>query len=225
MIVVASSSSNLLSAIKLSISPHFDLLEEPITSRAALYLFLKKEIIDVLLVDLDLLTDSGIQEISELRSLQPKMRIVILAKKINPKDEIGAVLFGAKAFCNHDTPPQTFIKIIKAVLKDEVWVDRLFVTRLLAEIEDISHLRKDSTENIDSAISKLTPRESQIANYIAGGESNKSISELLNISERTVKAHLGVIFRKMGLNDRLQLALYISRHQQLAKIWQENRHD
>jgi DNA-binding NarL/FixJ family response regulator len=54
---------------------------------------------------------------------------------------------------------------------------------------------------------------------IATGASNRRIAEKLNISERTVKAHLGGIFKKIGINDRLQLALYMNKYHQLSSLW------
>jgi len=55
----------------------------------------------------------------------------------------------------------------------------------------------------------LTPRERQIAELVGSGVSNKLIARELNITDRTVKAHLSAIFQKLGMQDRLRLALYI----------------
>jgi DNA-binding NarL/FixJ family response regulator len=56
----------------------------------------------------------------------------------------------------------------------------------------------------------LTPRERDIARLVSNGACNKNIARELNISERTVKAHLTTIFQKLGIADRLHLALYVS---------------
>ena len=60
-----------------------------------------------------------------------------------------------------------------------------------------------------SRLVHLTPREREIALWIASGDRNKEIANRLEITERTVKAHLTSIFRKLGLTDRLRLALFI----------------
>jgi DNA-binding NarL/FixJ family response regulator len=56
----------------------------------------------------------------------------------------------------------------------------------------------------------LSARELQVAQAVAEGRSNKEVADLLSISERTVKAHLGAVFEKLGIRDRLQLVLFVA---------------
>ena len=63
---------------------------------------------------------------------------------------------------------------------------------------------------IADRLASLTPREGQIAELVASGASNKLIARQLDITDRTVKAHLSAIFQKLGVSDRLQLALYVT---------------
>ncbi|MBI2791377.1 MAG: response regulator transcription factor [Gammaproteobacteria bacterium] len=142
-----------------------------------------------------------------------------MTKIPDQREEISAVLFGAKAYCSFDLNIELLPKVIKTVCMNELWVDRKFVTRLLIEIEDITQVKHAEAKRLDKGVAAMTPRESEIASLVATGASNRRIAEQLNISERTVKAHLGVIFRKIGITDRLQLALYMNRHQQLSAIW------
>ncbi|HRE31701.1 MAG TPA: helix-turn-helix transcriptional regulator, partial [Candidatus Berkiella sp.] len=114
-------------------------------------------------------------------------------------------------------------KVINTVMANELWVDRKFVTRLLLEIEDITHAKHQEAKHLDKGVAAMTPRECEIAGLVATGASNRKIAEQLSISERTVKAHLGVIFRKIGITDRLQLALYMNRYQQITSIWHGNK--
>lgn len=151
----------------------FELYDIDLYDRKKLDMTLKKVHVDILIVDMDLFTTGGIHEISELRAIQPKMHIIVIAKDVNHRDEISAILFGAKAYCSREISCEVLTKVVKAVGQNEIWVDRLFVTRLLAEIEDLTNLRKDEAQDLDSAIAKLTPRESQIAHYIAIGDTNK----------------------------------------------------
>ncbi|MBS0289147.1 MAG: response regulator transcription factor [Proteobacteria bacterium] len=180
---------------------------------------LKKVAFDVLILDLTLFGEAGVNEISALIEIQPKLHIVIMAKSPEQREEISAVLFGAKAYCSFDMNLELLPKVVKTVLTNELWVDRKFVTRLLSEIEDITKVKHADAKKLDKGIAAMTPRENEIASLVATGSSNRRIAEQLNISERTVKAHLGVIFRKIGITDRLQLALYMNRHQQLSAIW------
>lgn len=219
MILIASSDTSKTEMWRQTLTPHYDVYEVDVHDRRSLDLVLKKVSFDVLIVDLALLGESGINEISELRELQPHIHIVIMTKAPEQREEISAVLFGAKAYCNFDLKLELLPKVVKTVLENELWVDRKFVTRLLIEIEDITNVKHAEAKRLDKGIAAMTPRENEIAALVATGASNRRIAEQLNISERTVKAHLGVIFRKIGITDRLQLALYMNRHQQLSSIW------
>jgi DNA-binding NarL/FixJ family response regulator len=97
------------------------------------------------------------------------------------------------------------------VCSGEVWVPRQLIARLVGE------LARDTTANThtlkfagNSSIEHLTPREMQVAEMVHLGGNNKTIARELDISERTVKAHLSAIFRKLDIENRLHLALYFS---------------
>lgn len=222
MILIASRNLAQANQWRQILSPFHRLYEIDVGDRRALDLCLKKANIDVLIVDLHLLGENGVTEIASFRDIQPTLNIIVMTDQPDEREEISAILFGAKAYCDSQHNLSLLPKIVKAVLSDELWVDRKFVTRLLKEIDDITTARRRETKTLDTGMAKMTPRETQIAQYVASGASNRKIAEELNISERTVKAHLGVIFRKLGIHDRLQLALYMNRHQQIAAIWHNN---
>ena len=88
---------------------------------------------------------------------------------------------------------------------------RQLITKLIGE------LARDSSTGThtlsfagNSSIEHLTPRERQVAEMVHGGGNNKAIARELDISERTVKAHLSAIFRKLDIENRLHLALFFS---------------
>lgn len=220
MILLASSHATLTTQWReVLITAGFELYEVDAKDLRGLELLLKKVSIDVCLVDLELLGESGVNEISSLKDIQSNIHIIIMTQNFEAREEISAILFGAKAYCSATESLDMLPKIVKTIMNNELWVDRKFVTRLLAEIEDIASQKHAEAQQLHQGISAMTPRENEIAGLVAIGCSNRKIAERLSISERTVKAHLGVIFRKMGINDRLQLALFINRHQQLSSIW------
>lgn len=65
----------------------------------------------------------------------------------------------------------------------------------------------------DEVLTELTERERLVALAVAEGQSNKEVARRLDITERTVKAHLGAIFRKLGVRDRLQLILKLGQRE------------
>lgn len=224
MILIASANSHHAAAWRQVLSPFHRLYEVDIESKHALDVCLKKSSIDVLIVDLALLGEHGVTEIASLKDSLPNLHIIVMTDHPEEREEISAILFGAKAYCGAMRDVRLLPKVVKAVMANELWVDRKFITRLLAEIDDITSARRQETRSLDVGVAKMTPREAQIAENVAKGASNRKIAEDLNISERTVKAHLGVIFRKLGIHDRLQLALYMNRHHQISPIWHSDSH-
>jgi DNA-binding NarL/FixJ family response regulator len=87
-------------------------------------------------------------------------------------------------------------KALKAIFKGELWLDRSTLVKILS-------LAKHSEKK-----SGLAKREKEIVFHICQGYRNKEIAEKLNISEQTVKSHCNRIYKKLGVSDRLQLALY-----------------
>lgn len=223
MILIASSDVEMAARWHTLLATSYNIYDVNVHERRALDLCLKKVPFDVLVVDLQLLGESGVNEIASLREIQPHLNIVIMARVPDEREEISAIIFGAKAYCSFNIELTILPKVIKTVMENELWVDRKFVTRLLSEIEDITHAKHQEAKSLDKGIATMTPRECEIAALVATGSSNRKIAEQLSISERTVKAHLGVIFRKIGITDRLQLALYMNRHQQLSAIWHGNK--
>jgi DNA-binding NarL/FixJ family response regulator len=87
-------------------------------------------------------------------------------------------------------------KALKAVLAGELWLDRSTLVKLLSAFKNT-----EKTVN-------LAKREREIVLHICQGYRNKEIAQKLNISEQTVKSHCNRIYKKIGVSDRLQLALY-----------------
>jgi DNA-binding NarL/FixJ family response regulator len=80
-------------------------------------------------------------------------------------------------------------------------------------IETTVKLTGNSAENVDHLLARLTKREKQVALEAAKGLSNKEIARNLNITDRTVKAHLASSFERLKVKDRLQLALMLNKQQ------------
>jgi two-component system nitrate/nitrite response regulator NarL len=202
-----------------ALSPEFSLYEPFVKDCKNLEVILKKNPIDILILDQNILPPEGINHLSVLVGYQKNTKIVLLVEQYHPQEELSAVIFGAKAYCLKNTSAEILKKIIKKIAEGELWVDRKFVSRLLSSLEELTKAKHNEAVHLDSGFDSLTPREKEIANLVASGYPNRKIANTLNISERTVKAHLGVIFRKLSITDRLQLALYITKYQQVSGIW------
>lgn len=102
-----------------------------------------------------------------------------------------------------DSTPDHLKKAIKAVVKDEIWIDKTTVKNLLYGIHA---LQKNKTAN-------LSEKEKEVVNLVSQGYTNKEAAKKLHISEPTVKTHLNHIFRKLEIKNRTQLVTYAIKNQ------------
>jgi len=140
------------------------------------------------------------------------VRVIILEDEHNhPLDQLALFKSGVHGFLAHTISPELLLKAAHAVCGGEIWVPRQLIAQLVGELaRDTSTGTHTLTFAGNQSIEHLTPRELQVAEMVHGGGNNKSIARSLEISERTVKAHLSAIFRKLDIENRLHLALYFS---------------
>ncbi|MFC4274376.1 helix-turn-helix transcriptional regulator [Achromobacter aloeverae] len=131
------------------------------------------------------------------------LRVVVASPR--PHDEQGtkALAAGAVGYCHTHAPVAALAQVLGVVGAGEIWMGRSLVQRLLRLVD--SRAGKQETWHNDL----LTERESMVARQAAVGDSNQEIAAALGITERTVKAHLSAVFEKLGVSDRLQLALRV----------------
>jgi len=167
----------------------------------------------VLLLDLDLPRLDGIGSVPAIQRLSPSTKIIVLSSAPDEKEAISALKAGAMGYCNKDIEPSLLRKAVNVVQKGEIWVGRKTISRLLAELTSLTGIQqKDWPALAEVYLNYLTPREQQIALLVGDGAHNKEIASRLNISERTVKAHLTAIFQKLQIPDRLRLGLFVAGH-------------
>lgn len=144
---------------------------------------------------------------------QPHLKILILGQHWPENLQIEALINGCSGYCDINSNEMLLIKAIDCLSKGDNWIPRHLVPRVIAELTKFkqSHQIAEQTKTVDAThpLNVLTAREMEVAQLIAKGENNKRIAAKLNISERTVKAHLTSIFSKLKVLDRLHLALYI----------------
>ena len=148
----------------------------------------------------------GLRGLGGALSLIPRHpRSYCLVFSAIPLDDEGIQLLkaGARAYCNRFIAPPLLQRISEIVATGEVWLGASIMQRL------IRGLAEPQSRRPDNPLIELTDRERDIAVRVSRGASNKTIARDLDITERTVKAHLTSIFGKTGAKDRLQLALMI----------------
>ncbi len=177
----------------------------------------------LLLLDLRLAGLGGAAGAVDLIGRNPAVRVVVMSCLPNEDEGIGALRAGARGYCNAYIDPRLLEKVISTVQAGEVWAGRRLIDHLVKMI--VSSAAPHSLPIIDNAVfDSLTPREREIAVLVGEGVSNKVIARRLDITERTVKAHLGAVFAKLGLPGRLQLALLVTRRVERARAAQSGPH-
>jgi two-component system, NarL family, response regulator DegU len=161
---------------------------------------------DVVLVDIHLSGENGIEITTELKQKMPSVNVLGLIIDVEQHYLSNIIKAGASGFIFKDTDAETLYEAIKTVARGDAYIEPCLLAKFLAEY------RESSFENKQAVLWKqlgLTRRELEIVNCIACGESNKVIAETLFISEKTVKNHVRNILKKMGLVDRTQIAVYV----------------
>ena len=164
-----------------------------------------------LLLDLDLPQMGEVRGVPAIQRLCPSTRIILFAGTNDERQAICALKAGAKGYCTKEIEPSHLRKAVQVVLKGEVWVGRRTICHLLEELTSSTENGANDSPPLEEVyLRHLTPREHQIALLVGEGACNKEISNRLNISERTVKAHLTAIFHKLQITDRLRLGLFVA---------------
>jgi len=183
--------------------------------RAALEKSMANRKPSVLLLDLALPRLNGVGGLFAIQGLSPSTKTIIFTRTPDDSEAIKALKAGAKGYCRKDIDPILLRKVVEVTQKGEIWVGRKVISRFLDELASTTERQRKELPLTKSAhFDCLTSREHQIACLVGDGGNNREIANELKISERTVKAHLTAVFRKIGISDRLRLALLMAKDQQ-----------
>jgi two-component system nitrate/nitrite response regulator NarL len=171
---------------------------------------------DIILLDLILGNDNGLDYIPTLSASCSTARIIVLTCLHDAELQQRAVQLGAMGLIVKEQTAEVLIKAITKVHAGEAWVDRTTMAHLISEI---SHPGKRNGNGSEAAqINTLTRREREIVRLVAQGLKNKQVANSLCISAITVRHHLTAIFSKLGLSDRFELIVFAHRHN-LCDSW------
>ena len=169
---------------------------------------------DVVLVDINMPQMSGLEVTRVIKRRHPQMGVIILTMHEDDEQLFHAIRVGAAAYATKDIEAEDLIRLIRRVARGEYLINenvlsRPFVaSRVLDQFRELSQMDPVN----DGVFSPLTPREVEILDCVAQGNSNKEIARILSISDQTVKNHITSILRKLAVNDRTQAVIYALRH-------------
>jgi len=166
---------------------------------------------DILLLDLKMQPMDGFEVLTRLQEDKLEIRPIVLTASEDERDYVEAVKRGARGIVLKAAASERLLEGIRKVHRGEMWIDQ----RVAADVmKAMTEPRPALPQRGDKVL--LTAREQEIVTLVAQGFRNKEIADKLSISEQTVKNHLHNIFDKLGVSDRLELALYAIHHK-LAK--------
>jgi two-component system nitrate/nitrite response regulator NarL len=189
-----------------------------VNERRALELVMRNLKPAFLIIDLALPGLGRVRGVREIRRFSPDTRIIALADLPHNDEGLLALKAGALGYCASTISSGELRKAINVIGKGEIWASRELVREMVAELVSVADRlsREGSEVPAHSRLESLTKRQRVVAKLISSGASNKEIGNRLNISERTVKAHLTEAFRTVGVTDRLGLALLFQAHPSLG---------
>jgi two-component system, NarL family, nitrate/nitrite response regulator NarL len=173
---------------------------------------------DLVLLDEALPGLGGLAGLTALRRLSPGTRILLLTAVPSDRDAVAAFKAGVRGYARRDLAAFLLRKAVAAMLAGEIWASRRVVGRLLDELTAHARLAVGDGARGQADLGALTAREREIALLIGSGAANKEIANAAGVTERTVKAHLTAIFRKLGVPDRLRLALFVSENDEVRRL-------
>lgn len=165
---------------------------------------------EVILLDLCLRDESGLDLIPPLLQAAEEARILVLTGVHDQTEHRRAVRLGASGVIGKDAPPALLIKAIERVNAGELWLNRSATAQLVSELRRTPEVSTASVE--EGMIARLTPREREIISLVAEGKKNKQIADSLCISDVTVRHHLSSILSKLEVQDRVELLIFAYRN-------------
>jgi len=164
---------------------------------------------DILLLDLKMPGLDGLATLQRLQQSRNKTRVIVLTASDDKNEFVQAMKLGTSGIVLKQTATELLIKSIRKVHAGEIWLDShttaAVIRQFVAAEEPVPAATPASRERERSPLSQ---REREIVALVAQGFKNKEMAEKMFISEQTVKNHLHNIFDKLGVSDRLELALY-----------------
>ena len=159
-----------------------------------------REAPDVVLMDLEMPVVDGIEATRRIKAEQPEIAVVVLTSFSDRDRILQAIDAGAAGYLLKDVEPAELVKAIESAARGDAPLDPRAARAILGE------------RRATAPAAELSDREREVLTLVAEGLPNKLIARRLDISEKTVKAHLTSVFKQIGVTDRTQAALWAERH-------------
>jgi DNA-binding NarL/FixJ family response regulator len=161
---------------------------------------------DILLLDLRMPNLDGLSALQAMQQTNRRTRVIVLTASEDKNEFVQAMKLGCSGIVLKQTAPELIVKSIRKVQAGEIWLDSHTTAAVMRQFSTGQEASGNGSKGRER--SPLSAREREIVALVAQGYKNKEMAEKMFISEQTVKNHLHNIFDKLGVSDRLELALY-----------------
>ena len=168
---------------------------------------------DVLLLDLAMSHKSGLRALQRINGTGAHVRTILLASGINRSEIVSALQLGARGVVMKLATGEVLLRAIRTVMEGQYWIGNEGIVDLLDTFRELM------SETPPAGSFGLTLRERKIVAMVVAGRTNRKIAESLSLSEDTVKHQLTIIFDKVGVSSRLELALFAAQHRLLEVVF------
>jgi len=166
---------------------------------------------DVVLMDIRMPRRDGLEATERELARRPDLLVVVLTTFDADDLVLGALQRGARGFLVKDTPPRELVEAVLAVAEGRSILSPSVLDRVIAAATGASTVADARGETADARarLARLTDRETEVATAVADGATNAEIAADLFVSVATVKTHIGHVYDKLGVGNRVQLALVV----------------
>jgi len=161
---------------------------------------------DVVVMDVRLANENGIEVTREIRTRRPSVRVLMLSSFADEEAVLASIMAGAAGYVLKQIGGDALVDAIRAVAQNQNLLDPTVTKSVL------DRLRSESRPAKDKKLARLSAQEERVLSLIATGMTNKQIGEELHLAEKTVRNYVSTILGKLEVARRAEAAVYLARH-------------
>ena len=145
--------------------------------------------------------NGGFEELEAIRAKRPDIRSIVIGPEGNDELVLNSIVSGARAYLGINAGPEVIRNAIDVVTSGSIWAPRRLLSRLIDRLLDVPKVTSEPSST------QLTQREQEVLELLLEARSTREIAALLGIEQRTVKAYIGRLMKKTGVNNRVKLSM------------------